>query len=375
MADLTRRSLIRTHLTGAAFVAALAVASSGCGGGSGASPSATARSTSPAASATAAATAFLDAYVRADGRVVRTDQGGDTVSEGQAYGLVLAQAAGEDATFAKIWQWTRTHLQRGDGLLSYHADASGRVLDPQPASDADLLIAWTLLRATGPDAAALHADGRRVAAAVLAEETTRAPDGGLLLTAGPWATGRPATLNPSYWALPVLRDLGSLTADRRWDDMAAAAVSSTSQITDGGRLLPPDWAALPASGAARPEPSPNGGQGQPQYGLDAQRTVVWFAADCDQRARVLAAAWWSLLKDPARQRPIALGLQGAVINAAAAPLPYVAAAAAARAAGDQTASTSLLEQAAAQQRMSPTYYGGAWSALGPMYIGRASGGC
>jgi endoglucanase len=307
--------------------------------------------------------------------VVRTDQGGDTVSEGQAYGLVLAQAVGDDAAFARIWQWTRTHLQRSDGLVSYHADATGRVLDPQPASDADLLIAWALLRARGPDAAALQADGRRVATAVLAEETTRSPDSGLLLTAGPWATGRPATLNPSYWALPVMRELASLTGDRRWDDMAATAVSLTSEITDGGRMLPPDWAALPASGIARAQSSANGGQDPPQYGLDAQRTVVWFAASCDPRARALAAAWWSILKDPARQRPIALDLRGTVLNAVAAPLPYVAAAASARAAGDQSASMRLMQQAVAQQRMSPTYYGAAWSALGPMLLGRASSGC
>ena len=41
---------------------------------------------------------FLDAYVDPDGRVVRRDQGGDTVSEGQAYALLLATAVGDEAT-------------------------------------------------------------------------------------------------------------------------------------------------------------------------------------------------------------------------------------------------------------------------------------
>jgi len=40
----------------------------------------------PADTARAAAESFLDRYVEPDGRVVRLDQGGDTVSEGQAYG-------------------------------------------------------------------------------------------------------------------------------------------------------------------------------------------------------------------------------------------------------------------------------------------------
>ncbi|WP_295787969.1 glycosyl hydrolase family 8, partial [uncultured Microbacterium sp.] len=57
---------------------------------------------------TATAEAFLDTYVDA-GRVVRTDQGGDTVSEGQAYGLLLAVAADDPSRFDSIWEWTTTH--------------------------------------------------------------------------------------------------------------------------------------------------------------------------------------------------------------------------------------------------------------------------
>ena len=47
------------------------------------------------ADARAAARSFLARYVNPNGRVVRRDQGGDTVSEGQAYGLLLSQVAGD----------------------------------------------------------------------------------------------------------------------------------------------------------------------------------------------------------------------------------------------------------------------------------------
>ena len=50
---------------------------------------------------------FIQVYVRPDGRVVRLDQGRDTVSEGQAYGLLLAQAAGDQQAFCRMWTWTR----------------------------------------------------------------------------------------------------------------------------------------------------------------------------------------------------------------------------------------------------------------------------
>jgi len=61
---------------------------------------------------------FLRRYVDGDGRVVRRDQGGDTVSEGQAYGMLIAAGLGDWKRFDTIWGWTRSHLRRPDGLLS-----------------------------------------------------------------------------------------------------------------------------------------------------------------------------------------------------------------------------------------------------------------
>jgi endo-1,4-beta-D-glucanase Y len=182
------------------------------------------------------AVAFLDAYVRSDGQVTRPDQGGDTVREGQAYGLLLVEVTGKPAVFGRIWQWTQDHLQLPSGLFAYHADAAGRVLSTEAASDADLLIAWALLRSHGPGAVAWHQAGRRVGAAVLAHEVTTGPGGTPVLAAGPWATGRPASLDPSYCALPVLTDLAQLTGDWRWRRLAYEAVTLTSRLSAGGRI-------------------------------------------------------------------------------------------------------------------------------------------
>ncbi len=123
------------RVAGAIVCAGLAAAAAGCGG------------SSPAASpGQRAAARFLAAYARPDGQVVRPDQGGDTVSEGQAHGMLLAEVAADHAAFRRIWQWTRSHLQLSNGLFAWHADAAGKVVSQQPASDADLLIAWALLR-------------------------------------------------------------------------------------------------------------------------------------------------------------------------------------------------------------------------------------
>lgn len=310
---------------------------------------------------------FLSKYVQPDGRVVRLDQGGDTVSEGQAYGMLLAEALGEYGVFNRIWTWTRDHLQLTSGLFAFHANPAGQIISPEPASDADLLIAWALLRYRGPGAAALHLDGHVVADAILAHEVVSGPDGTLVLTAGPWATGPSATLDPSYWSMPAFEGLARLTGNSQWNRLAAGAISLTSTLTQRGRLLPPDWAVLSTDGtdaAVRPEPAPNGSAPYVQYGPDAERTVVWFATSCDPQARALAARWWQLLRAHHRAHAFALSLRGGVLDPVKGPLPLVASASAAKAAGDSAAAQRLLQEAVAQQRSYPTYYGGAWAALG-----------
>ena len=83
-----------------ALALALVTGVAGCGGGSSGSGGSGGRDLS---SATAAARAFLTAYVDPDGRVVRRDQGGDTVSEGQGYALLLAVVLGDKARFQRVW--------------------------------------------------------------------------------------------------------------------------------------------------------------------------------------------------------------------------------------------------------------------------------
>jgi Glycosyl hydrolases family 8 len=178
-------------------------------------------------STTAAATRFLNRYVTSDGRVIRHDQGGDIVSEGQAYAMLIAEVAQRPALVRTIWSWTNERLGRPDGLFAWHATGSGQILNPQSATDADVLIAYALLRYRGADQAALQTAGRRAAAAVLANEAVTLPDGAPLLVAGPWArSSSPAIVDPSYLMPGVFDALAHLTGDARWDRASAAATAA-----------------------------------------------------------------------------------------------------------------------------------------------------
>jgi endoglucanase len=275
-----------------------------------------------ASSSPSAASAFLDRYTAPDGRVIRHDQGGDTVSEGQAYALLLAVASDDRRRFDLVWKWTRTHLQRRDGLLSWHW--KGHVLDRQPATDADLDATWALTLASGAWGSPYYRRAAaKIARGVLAHETARIA-GKVVLVAGPWAVDG-GVVNPSYFSPRAYAALG-------WKRIAA----------DSRRLLtrlpspPPDWARIDASGV-------HATQG---YGYDAFRAPVRYAASCSAADRRVAARWWP----QARTR---------TDN----PVATVGAAAAARAAGDTATSDALLDKAAKQNDAHASYYGAAWVAL------------
>src|SRR6266571_1756749 len=86
----------RPLLVGTALV--LAAAAIACRARRAGQPSPTPTSMAPPAleeRARSSAQAFLDGYIDPDGRVVRRDQGGDTVSEGQSYAMLTAVALGD----------------------------------------------------------------------------------------------------------------------------------------------------------------------------------------------------------------------------------------------------------------------------------------
>ena len=180
---------------------------------------------------------FLDRYVRDDGRVVRDDQGGDTVSEGQAYALLLAVAADDEERFARVWDWTRTHLQRPDGLLAWRW-ADGHVVGDEPATDADLDAARALLLAGERfDEPRYREAARDMKRAIVDGETTWAADR-TVLVAGPWARDGTIVVNPSYWSPKAFQQLGfeKVSASSRQLTRAAAGVRPAARLGARGAV-------------------------------------------------------------------------------------------------------------------------------------------
>ena len=293
------------------------------------------------------ATAFFERYVEPDGRVVRRDQGSDTVSEGQAYAMLLAVAADDAARFESVWRWTRDELQRSDGLLSWRWTA-GRIADEQPATDADIDAAYALMLAGERFGKPSYLnDARQIARGILDEETIDAGDRRILL-AGPWAR-RERIVNPSYIAPEAFRRFAEAFGDDRWEPLARDGMAMIRSLTDGGKRKPPDWARVDENGNAVASSSP-GATGAAAEGLESARVMIRFASSCDDEARQLAAA--------------SSDVAAADLHDGSHALEYVAAGAAAFAAGNTERAESLLGRAERVVRSEPTYYGSAWVALG-----------
>ena len=306
------------------------------------------------------ANGFLDRYVAGDGRVVRHDQGGDTVSEGQAYAMLLAVAQDDEERFDRVWTWTREHLRRDDGLLAWHWK-DGRVADPEPAADADLDAARALLLAAERFDEPRYAEEGRALGRAIEEHMTAPAADKTVLVAGPWAQAR-GVVNPSYFSPRALAALGL-------DHVAASSRRLTDVLTESG--LPPDWAKVEPWGVV-PTGPPAGGE--PGYGYDAVRIPIRLAESCLPADRALAARLWPRLQD--RPGAARRALDGTPLTEDESPAALAGAAAAAHAAGDERAAAELLDRAAALDAEQPSYYGSAVVELTrTMLESDALGGC
>ncbi len=189
-------------------------------------------------------------YLSADGRVI--DTGNDRVShsEGQGYGLLFAENAGDREAFVRIWNWTRENLQvREDQLFSWKwrpvgEAGKGVVADANNATDGDLLIAWALIRgAKRWNEPAWKTAADAVLKDVKAHCFRESEAFGCLML--PAAQGfeheTGITVNLSYWLFQAFPELAEADPAGPWNRLTQSGLLLLEKGRFGQWGLPPDW--------------------------------------------------------------------------------------------------------------------------------------
>ena len=220
-------------------------------------------------------TRFKTRFVAADGRVIDTSNGGVSHSEGQGYGLLMAEAAGDRATFDLMLNWTLTTLRRPDsGLLTWRYDPSAATpaADPNNATDGDILVAWALLRADKRWPRRDYGHKSETLRAAILREATIDYGGLKLLLPGRqgFVQSDHIVVNPAYYVWPALDAFAA--HEPLWTPYIADGLKLLQRAAFGQWRLPSDWVAINAEGQAAPAPDK-----PPRFGFDALRVPLYLA--------------------------------------------------------------------------------------------------
>ena len=211
-------------------------------------------------------------FVTAEGRVIDTGQGGVSTSEGQGYGMLLATAAADAASFDRMWTWTRRHLAvRPDGLLAWRYHPERGIEDYNAATDGDLLVAWALARASERFRREEYRDQARALASAIRRYLVVQTAWGPVLKPAPFGFDRAEGLvvNLSYWVFPALEALARIDPDPTWAALRESGFRLLRSARFGHWGLPPDWLLL--ADPLRPAP------GWPaRFGYDAVRVPLYL---------------------------------------------------------------------------------------------------
>jgi endo-1,4-beta-D-glucanase Y len=204
-------------------------------------------------------------------RVQRAENGNDTVSEGIAYGMIIALYMGEQTPFDQLWRYALRFMD-GKGLMNWHirADGSGAA-EMGSATDADEDMAWALVMAdrqwggkgTLQDTYLNY--GKSLIQKIWQNDIDHGR-GEMVKPGDGWMEDK---TNPSYFAPAYYKVFAKVTGDVNWNKVVDSSYNIINQSLTHGNAsngLVPDWCS-------------SNGSPQGDYKYDACRTPFRIALD------------------------------------------------------------------------------------------------
>lgn len=218
--------------------------------------------------------------IQSDGRVIERRANDRTTSEGQAYALFFALVANDRGQFERLLSWTQNNLANGDLRKQQPAWLWGpdmasrwRVLDANPAADADFWLAYTLLQAGRlwqvPD---YIVTARALLQQMQASQQAELPGFGVTVLPGRHGFVLDKSrlrINPSYLMPQQLRAFAQADPTGPWQAMIDGLPTLIRKASPAGFV--PDWIVYHADKGWVTDPVTG-----PIGSYDAIRVYLWF---------------------------------------------------------------------------------------------------
>lgn len=169
-----------------------------------------------------------------------------TVSEGIAYGMLIAVYMDDQETFDALWQYSQLHLSPA-GLMDWYIGPDGEVLGDGPATDSDEDIAFALVMAAEKWGTSSALDkpyldlAKKQIDLIFDYEIER---GTWVVKPGAW--GGTQITNISYFAPAFYRTFAVVSGDDRWYEVVAKCydiieASLKEELGNADNGLVPAW--------------------------------------------------------------------------------------------------------------------------------------
>ncbi|HSY24145.1 MAG TPA: glycosyl hydrolase family 8 [Polyangiaceae bacterium] len=215
-------------------------------------------------------TRFVSGTAGSARKVIRPENGNDTVSEGIGYGMILAVYFNDQPLFNDLWSYEQQNVAVSS-LMTWCIPAGSNSCNASgggTATDADEDMAFALIEAGKKWGGTYTSTATSLITAIWANDidaTSNLPKGG-----SHYATTSGNVTNPSYFAPAFYRIFGSSSFDSShpWSTVATNSINAISALA-GSNGLVPAWCSNNCTAAAS-----NGATTDTEYQYDAHR-VPW----------------------------------------------------------------------------------------------------
>lgn len=157
---------------------------------------------------------------------------GGTTSEGIGYGMLITVYMTDKPHFDKLWAYAQAHMS--GGLMSWHVDANGNVVDPHSASDADEDMGWALVMADYQWPGGAY---RSAATTLIGNIKSQDINGSNNVKDGNYVSN---STHPDYAAPNYYKVFASVTGDSSWNAVYSAEYAQLSSAQNASTGLIPD---------------------------------------------------------------------------------------------------------------------------------------